>query len=400
MSRATHRTGGGRPEAPRARRAALALAAALALVAAGCGGVAEPDLPPGAWLAGDSATLAPLLERAESLEGTRLAREAAALRERIADCEHFVAHAEGDDLEALPEAVRCQGHDALPNALAAVRGEAPLVFAGPVPGGARVAGVLRVTPEGSARLRARLLEAPNDGLAGLLLPGDAAPGRGVLAGAEALVHARVRSANGLDIAGLVPEESQGSQLFALKSDLFAGAVLDGTWELALYMPEPGRRMPHATVALGVRSERLGREAMERFLEQVRARWPLRPTAFAVREHEGACLPSLRLLPELAPCYVAARGALVAGWNAESVRRALAEGAERPEARKSGIALRLGRFGEADERLRQTLAPDAPPADLAYPWSRLDLRAARGDGGAIRLRGALEAREGAKLAGEP
>ena len=96
----------------------------------------------------------------------------------------------------------------------------------------------------------------------LLLPGDESPGPDVLSGSQRLFHARARPEGGLDFASLVPEGSQADRMFLLKSELFAGAVLDGTWEAAIYLPEDGEPTPRAALALGFTHRRLRGDLLE------------------------------------------------------------------------------------------------------------------------------------------
>jgi hypothetical protein len=133
--------------------------------------------------------------------------------------------------------------------------------------------------------------------------------------------------------------------------------------------------------------------MEAFLEKIRESWPVRRTDFAVGGARGACLLELKLLPDLAPCYVATERALVVGWNPASLRLALGAGSGPADGLggPGALVLDLARVEETDAMLRARL-PDGrqllPPQ--AYPWQRLWLSGARAPDG-IRLELRLAAR---------
>ncbi|UCE86442.1 MAG: hypothetical protein JSU66_01510 [Deltaproteobacteria bacterium] len=366
---------------------AFALAALLAGLAlqTSCVRPLEAELPAGALLGGDAVALRSLLTRLERLEGTPLARRAQELATRLEGCDEFAGWARDGRLETLLDQLACGRLGSLP-ALEALRGVDDLAFVAPVGHGARLAGSATVAGDGSVALDARILGAALDGLAGFVLPSDEPAGVPVLSTARTLAHGRFRAANGLDIAALVPRGSQGDQLFRLKSELFAGAVLDGTWEAAVYLPEEARMMPELAVAFGFRARAAVVAAVESFLRDLQSVWPVHRTPFAVGDREGACLLDLRILPEFAPCYVAAERAIVVGFNPSSVRTALAAVAARDgAAADGGLVLNLGRFREADDRLRRTIAPNSPPVNLDYAWERLAARGYRhGDGYRIRV----------------
>jgi hypothetical protein len=221
-----------------------------------------------------------------------------------------------------------------------------------------------------------------------MLPGGAPPGPGLLSGRDALVHARLRPAGKLDLAALVPAGGQADRMFRLKSALFTGLVLDGTWELALYLPEPGQAAPPAALALGIAARDAAVDAMEAFLAELAATWPVRRSEFSVGAAAGACLLDLRILPDFAPCYVATPEALVVGYNPDSLRRALAPGGP-AFAADGGLVVELARLAEADARLAGR--PAAPAA--APPWQRLRA-AGRETQGHVELRVHLDAGAGA------
>src|SRR5262249_62039452 len=163
---------------------------------------------------------------------------------------------------------------------------------------------------------------------------------------------------GIDLPALVASGGQGEALFALKSRLFGAAILDGTWELALYLPGEGEPLPRAALALGTRERAAAAAATGAFLDEIEARWPVRRAPFSIGAFEGACLPELRLLPGLAPCFVATESALVVGWNAASVRKAL-DGSAADLSPAGGLVAEPARLPPADALLPAPLPPPAP-----------------------------------------
>jgi hypothetical protein len=353
----------GRTAAARAARRRALLA--LALGGLSCGREPAAAWPPGALLAGRAAALRSFAKELARLEGTPVAREARAWASAIPDCELVEAHAEAASLAALRAGLRCAE---LSGPLAPVhrdRGERDLAFAWPL-GAGRATGSADLSAAGDLDLE---LELPGEAFQGpraLLRPGPAAPGPAVLGGADALVHARLRPEGGIDLPALVARGSQADRLFALRSRLFGAAVLDGTWELALYLPAAGERHPRAALALGIRHRAVAEAAAARFLDEIEAAWPLRRTPFALGDAAGACLPELRLLPGLAPCYVATGRALVLGWSAASLRKAL-DGSPAALPAAGGLVAELALLPAADARLS---APELPLGAPVFPWDRL------------------------------
>ncbi|HEY5658364.1 MAG TPA: hypothetical protein VIY27_11310, partial [Myxococcota bacterium] len=294
------------PRSARARRrgAAGALCLAVACALGACAERApEPEWPSGALLVARTAALRSLLADLQQLEGTPLAAAARRLSARLPDCESVEAHASSGRFDELLDALRCR---ATPSALEAVhrrRGENDLLLALPAEADSRLWIAVRDTGD---RVAFTLYwpGAPADGALALLLPGAEPAGPALLGSAERLVHARVRPLGGLDLAALVPPESQGNRLFRLRSALFSGVALDGTWEAAIYLPAPDGAMPRAALAFGFRLREPAVAAMEQFIEQISATWPVQRSRFALGGAAGACLRDLNLLPDLAPCYVA------------------------------------------------------------------------------------------------
>jgi hypothetical protein len=339
----------------------------LALAALGCG--REAGWPPGALLAGRSAALRELASRLAPLEGTRAAREAQAFAEAIPECELVEARADAPSLPTLRAGLRCADPSGPLAALHRARGERDLVFAWPLEQG-RAVGSAQLGPDGDLALSLELPGAAFEGARSLLRPSAEAPGPPVLGGAEALVHARLRSHGGIDLPALLATGSQADQLFALRSQIFGKAVLDGTWELALYPPGEGERVPRAVLAFGTRSRALAEAAAGQFLGEIESTWSVRREPFSLGDASGACLAELRLLPGLAPCYLATQRALVIGWNESSLRKAL-DGSAAALPAAGGLVAELSRFPLADARIAAAGARAASPA---LPWRRLVVEA--------------------------
>jgi hypothetical protein len=222
------------------QRAALA---AFALAAVACGRAAEPPTawPEGALLVARAPALDALLERLARVEATPLAREARAWRAALPACAVLEAHALQASLDALRGSLRCADPSGPLASVHRERGAHDLVFAW-LAAGAQ-ARQREPDPHGELGVRVSLPGAAFAGPRALLRPAALAPGAPVLGGADALVLARLRAEGGIDLPALLPQGSQGDELFALRSRLFGAAVLDGTWELALYLPGEGEAIP-------------------------------------------------------------------------------------------------------------------------------------------------------------
>jgi hypothetical protein len=354
------------------RNRLLPLLASALLVAAGCGR-GEARLPDGVQLSGDGAALRAVADRLAGLVGTPLGRAARTASGAMAGCVHVSGHVPESEggIADLSEALVCADPSAEPAWLVRARAQADWILLAPV--GRAQRAIVRGTREadGSLALSVTLDPAPETGLGPFLLPGERAAGSSRLAVREALLHARVRPRGGMDLAALVPEGGQADRLFRLKSGLLSGALLAGVWEIAVYMPPEGMRLPPLAAALDVRNEALAVEAMERFIAELSAHWPVHRTPARFPNAEGACLFDLRILPEFAPCYVIRPGALVFGWNPESLRQALAGESVRPEEATSRLSLRLDRLPEADRRLAAA-DPRAAVALRDYGWRALEI----------------------------
>ena len=384
---------------PLLARACSFVLAGLALGLAACAEhpAAAPQEPPGALLVARTADLERLLGQLAWLEGTPLASRIEAVRAALPACPVVESQAPDGSFEQLLRRLECRPADSALQELHRERGDDTLAFVWPLEPGLRLRGWLMLDERGGVELDLRVPREAVRGAHALLVPGNEPPGPDVLSGSQRLFHARARPEGGLDFASLVPEGSQADRMFRLKSELFAGAVLDGTWEAAIYLPEDGEPTPGAALALGFTQRALAVAAIERFITDLRSTWPVHRSFFALNEAEGACLLDLRILPGLAPCYVASDRALVLGWNPASLRKAL-DGASLdaplagPES-GGGLVLELARFAEADARLARAVGEEPvrqAAQAAASPWRRLRAQA-RQNGDRVLVRVHLEPR---------
>jgi len=382
LARALARGGG--PD----RAIGAALLCSAALLAASCSEPPQPAAgwPPGLLLVGRTEALARLLTRLERLEPAPLARGARETRRALPACDTVEGRIASGDLAELRRGLACRSGGGDFDRLDRERGDRDLAFVWRAEGGAPVRGTLSIGPRGDLELDVSLPRSSFTGARSLLQPGVAAAGPSVLSGADVLMHVRLRPEGGLAIADLVAGGSQADLLFRLKSELFAGSVLEGSWETAVYVPEPPGSMPRAALALGVVHRDAAVAAMEAFVRELRAAWPVHRSFFAVGEAKGACLLDLNLLPELAPCYVATDHALVVAWNPASLRKALEGTPADAVVEAAGATVDFERIAEVDAELAVRVAPESEPLLREYPWQRLEARGQRvGDEVQVRLR---------------
>lgn len=331
------------------------------------------DLPPEGVALGRTNALAPVLDALASWSDTRVSNRVLALRPQIDACPEVFSLRWP---EGGPPVLTC-GEDP---ALSPLRrawssaSEPALLFALPDRGHGRAVGALSPSVRGGFGLDLHL-PVPLAGSAwDLLIPAAEGPGPWRLNPTRALVHGRVRQDRGVDIPSLVGGQNQGETLFHLQSDLFSSAVLDRTWELAIYPPEEGHGMPRAALAVGVRSPTLAEQAAQQYLLTLARQWTFLPEPWAEGEHHGTCLRHLNLLPELEPCYAVTTNNLVISWNQASLSYAL-QAAEPglAEPARSAVRVDFSLFPEADARLSEAFSGATAP-QTHYPWTSMELSA--------------------------
>ena len=355
---------------------ALGLGSAL-WIATGCGEIeVMKRWPSGATLLANTRSLDRLLERVARLEGTPLARRAEAIRALLPNCPTVEGRAESGQMSDLWTALDCATGRSDLVALEQARNGWDLAVSVPVAGDHWL-GTLSIRPSGDVEIELRLPRVAAEGLASLALPGEEATGAVELSESETLLHARVRPRGGLDLASLIPSDSQGARLFRLKSKLFAGVALDGVWEIAIYLPEVGDPMPPTALALDFSHRSAAVAAMEDFIGNLQESWPVARTFFQIDEAKGACLLDLAIMPGLAPCYVATERALILGWNPASLRKALDGHRDERDGLGdfSAAIIHLDRFADADRILSSALSAETSPHSTRYPWRRITVKAA-------------------------
>jgi len=380
-----------------ARLGLLAMVPAL-LVALACGGRGD-HVPRGLTFAGDAAQIRPILERLEGMSESPAARVAARMKEAIAGCERVFGHCDAADAADagtategtagcdVADVLRC-ADDGSPDWVEALRGDAGWVFAGSTEPDRWL--VVRGTTgdDGSVALDGEAYPAGVDGPISLLLPAEKPAGPLHMSDAESLIHVRLRPDGGLNLARFIEGGDWGARLYRLQSKLFEGTALSGVWELAVYPPEDGQRIPPMALALDIRDRDLAVQVMEKFLDDLMATWPARRNDFELDGWGGACLSNVRVMPDLAPCYVATDDTLLIGWNAGSLRQALAgagtlsvsaPGSAGPRWSGEGSEARIyfSRLPRVDAHLAETSGTTPLPLSY-YPWRRLDLQGRRGE----------------------
>lgn len=384
-----------RTRAPRLRGLAAIVALGLFSLPVACDKPRPSiELPSGTWVYGDAASITELLETFETLQGTPLARNAMALRTRLASCGDFIARTEGTNPTALIESITCAADVTVPEALRELRAGQAAAFSVELTAGKWIRGQLVRDSAGSVNLVATLDAGSIAGLATLAVPGNEPAGEAALNDENALIRARLRPAAGLNVASMVSQDSQADQMFRLRSELFLGQVLDGTWELAVYMPQPGQMTPPMALALDYSIKAAATAAMEKFVAELETTWPIHHSPFEHAGSKGACFYELRLLPDLAPCYVVTDRSVVVGWNAASLALALAPKAPGDVAARSlsvdrgGLLLNLDQLPEADRRLQHQLGMADDSKALDYVWDALRVEA-EPSGDNLELRVSLE-----------
>lgn len=434
-----------------ARAARVTLVALVATLVAQSGCRTDPqDDPlrrePALLIEGPS--LLRLLDRLAGLAGTPAGTASRQLAQRLRDCPEVAGHlprseevepangpsstdaasprpasassaSAGADESAPPsiaaslDALACRVDRPLEPALAALlereRGDHAGLLQWPIGTSGRLVLRIDVDEAGGLAVDGFLDDARGDGPAALLLPAEAAPGPAAIGQSDSLVHLRLRPANGLRLAELIPQGSQGDRLFALKGRLLEGALLEGTLELGFVAPAPGGSVPLALLALHHRAAAPIEAALGEALDQLERTWGLvrspRPFATADRPRMGGCYADLPILPEFAPCWVVTDDALLIGYRAEAVEAALADAAPSPTAdpdlstASSSASASATASASASEivvdfdRVRALDAAIAGPsgASLATLYSRLELRGRTGSDGRIVLDGLLRAR---------
>jgi len=378
-----------------ALRAGVVTGALLIGLASGCGaGNPAPELPPGNWIYGDAPTISALLASLESLQGTPTARFADPLRAPLDGCRDFIARSPEADPWALQDSVRCASPGEVPESIVELRGEGDLAFVLDLAPGRRLNGRLTRAQTGAIAIVASLDPPEASNLGALLVPAKEPVGTISLAAADTLVHARLRPASGLNIARLISQDSQADHMFRLRSELFLGQVLDGTWEFAIYMPRAEHATPPMALALDYALRAPAKAAITKLVSELEATWPIHHSKQVIAGYEGACFHDLRLLPDLVPCWVLTEQSIVIGWNPLSLAVALAGSVKKPDSlagpfgASGGLVVHLDRLPKADRLLQRQLGGSETGERIDYVWDELRLEGSN-DGERLQLELSLE-----------
>lgn len=331
---------------------------ALILLVCACSPAPGPSLPAG-WVALGPASMAhAVLDRLALLGGSPIGDAARDARARVATCSHV--EGQGDTAVALLGTLTCT-----------TNATDELLLALPAQGDQRL--VARGTANAQALdLRARLLPVAGAERKPRLTPARDPPPASRLAAADraAWLHARFEDLDG----ALMAQGTQGADLFALDAQLLSRAVLDGAVEVAVYPPAEGGDFPRVVLALGVRGQSLGAAALDQLVERLHQRWQVVAEPWALNGVDGVCLPAVNILPSFSPCALLWEDAVLIGWNADSLRAALAPNGSTAQAAsdKHRASMDFRVFREVDRLLVAKLAEGRPVAPQAYPWALVEL----------------------------
>jgi hypothetical protein len=202
----------------------------------------------------------------------------------------------------------------------------------------------------------------------------------VLSRASSWLYARGRPQGGLRLTRFLPPESQADRLFALRGRLLEGALLSGTWELALLPPIEGGEVPLAVAALHHRAEAALLPALSEALDQLEATWPIRRTSrrFGLADGtnaEGGCFFDLPILPELEPCWVVTPRALVIGYHGDAIEATIGPPpvSAAPDLTASTPGTRLELQLDRIERSDRRRQAQTGKVTLGALFSRIDLQ---------------------------
>lgn len=360
------------------------LAAAQFSLAAALGGCAppRPAATDHAVLAGRGEPLRAFLRDLETLAGTPLANAAARARRNLDGCDRVEGRAA--TAAGLAASLRCPAPGDADRDLEALRGDDDLFFAVPV-GGVRLTGRGRFAAGGGVTVDVEIPKPAGNQAFWSLLPRAAGLGSTVLSGRDVLIQARLGSDRGLDLASMIKADGLIDSFYKLRSRIFSKAVLTGVWEVAVYEPGASDQALPLALALEVTNAALGRVAVDEFLDDLGTTWPFHRRHFQVGDAEGECLDDVRVLLDLAPCYVIRGRTLVVGWSSEVTQRALAGNASDELADRSRLLVELERFPAAEKLLtHRAYGERAEARPLVYPWQRAVISGRR-DGDLYRVR---------------
>lgn len=258
-----------------------------------------------------------------------------------------------------------------PAEVIALRGPAQIAFAAPRGETGMMTGSM--SREGGGTTTTIFVPIPRGGGPfALVEPNSTGPGANVMTNEKAVLHARFRTANGIDIAGLVPEGTQGDKLFNLKSALLSRTVLAGTWEFAAYVAPPGQLVPQSALAVGVRAATAG-PAIESFVANLRTQWQVQGSPVELGDWRGECIGGMKILPGLEPCWVLRGENLAIGWNQAALEHALlGPTAPLDLGDQSGAVVDFDQMAMADLVFAGNIEPGRAYPAIEYPLGRVGI----------------------------
>lgn len=309
-----------------------------------------------------------VLDRLALLVGSPIGDAARDARARVATCKHV--EGQGDTAVALLGSLTCASST-----------RADLQLALPAHGDQRL--VARgMANDQVLDLRARMVPVAGGERMPKLTLAREPPAAARLAAADRAIwlHARIEDLDG----ALMAQGTQAADLFALDAQLLSRAVLNGDVEAAVYPPTEGGDFPRVVLALGVRGRALGAAAMDQLVERLRERWQVRAEPWVLDGVDGVCLPAVNILPSFSPCALLHEDAVLIGWNADSLRAALAPNGSAAQAGsdKHHASMDFRVFREVDRLLVAKLAEGRPVTPQAYPWALMELSGSYDDEGLL------------------
>lgn len=335
------------------------------------------DLPQELVLIGKTQEFIAFLNSAKIFEDSPLTGFIADFSDHLGNCEDFEVVCDSLDACTLEENTGCRGgHRRLKSAYRLL-GDAEWMLS------SNRANRQRITAWGSTHsnhryeITAELTVHSDPGLSALFMPAAEAPARAALAEKESLLHFLIRPDRGLSLDSFLTAGSIGNKLFQLKSDLFLATTLEGTWEAAFYSPDLDDLIPPMAVALHFRNRKRAVRAMEDFLGNLMNTWPIRRSPYSLDSWSGACLSNLRVMPNLAPCYVATDRSLIVGWNPASMELALAQPSpDQVPATASSARVEFDRVAKTDRILSAAPLADDSRSQSSYSWTTAQITGKR------------------------
>jgi hypothetical protein len=330
---------------------------------------AVETLPQALVLFGKTQEFIAFLNSVKIFENSPLTTFIADFADQLANCKEFELVCNSFDACTLADNTGCRGSHQQLTPVLPLLGEADWMLSSDLATQQRITAWGSAGSNNSYEVTAELRLHSKPGPISLLIPAAEAPARAALAEENSLIHFLIRPDGGLSLDPFITAESMGSKLFQLKSELFLATTLEGTWEGAFYSPAQDDLIPPMALALHTSDRNRAVQAMEEFISQLMNGWPIRRSPYSVSRWSGACISNLRVMPGLAPCYVATDRSLIIGWNPTSIEQALAQSTEdRLSATASSALIAFDRIAKADVTLGDSSMDDVSGPESFYSWT--------------------------------